>query len=132
LYPSKHDQYGLADTTGWKNMNEVALKAVYRPSAAWAFRASAEALSLRDPSDAWYSASGTPNPRPGGKIMEDPTGRSGRQLGNEFDLVAAYATGKEDSISLGLALFQPGHFVEHLTGHGDAMTFLYALYQVHF
>ena len=131
LYPSNHDLYGLSDLTGWKNMNEFAIRLDNHPLDRLSVRASFEAYSLRDPSDAWYSATGVVNPRAGGTFV-DATGASGRDLGQELDFSAAYQIKKYGTISGGIAFFNPGHYVQQISGQSNMLTYGYIQYQVRF
>jgi len=131
LYPSNHNLYGLADTTGWKNMNHLGVMLDNRVSTNWTVRASAHAYSLRDTSDAWYAATGGANPRSGGSFI-DKTGLSGRDLGNEIDLEAILASKRSGTLSAGIAFFDPGHFVQAVGGHSNQMTYGFLQYQFRF
>jgi hypothetical protein len=94
-------------------------------------RATEQTFSLRDPSDAWYSFSGAANTRPGG-VFQDPTGKSGRKLGDELDFEAIYSFKKYGDLSAGVSFFDPGDFVQNLTGQSNHATFAYLQYQVKF
>ncbi len=131
LYATNHDLHGLADTTSWKNMEHLAAWLEVRPSSTLTLKAAYHWLSLRDASDYWYGTSGVPNPRPGGMFI-DPTGKSGRHLGDEFDLSTSLQTKRAGTFSGGAAIFQPGDFVRKLTGHSDQELFVYAMYQARF
>jgi hypothetical protein len=132
LYPSNHDLYGLADTTGWKNMTYFAARLENRPSDRLWLRVSEQTFSLRDASDAWYSFSGAANAKSGGGVFQDPSGKSGTQLGSELDAEASWDLKKAGSFSAGLALFSPGDFVKNITQRDDNETFCYLQYQVRF
>jgi hypothetical protein len=131
LYPSNHGLYGLADTTGWKNMNYFGARLENHSVTGLTLRATEQSLSLRDPRDAWYSFSGAANTRPGG-VFQDPTGKSGLQLGDELDFEAIYSLKKLGAISAGVSLFSPRDFVRNLAGHADQGTFGYLQYEVKF
>ena len=131
LYPSNHDQYGLADMVGWKNMNDLAVKLSNNSIRSLTLRAEDHTFSLRDPSDGWYSATGVVNPRPGGSFV-DPTGQSGRQVGQELDFEAIYQIRKNITTQAGISFFDPGDFVKNLSGHDNQVTFGYAQVQVRF
>jgi hypothetical protein len=131
LYPSNHDLYGLADLVGWKNMNELAVKLENKSIPSLTLQAEAHAFSLRDPSDAWYSAVGTVNARSGGSFI-DPTGSSGVDLGREFDLQAIYSTKKYGTLTAGIAFFEPGNYVQNLSGHSNQLTYGFLQYQIRF
>ena len=131
LYPSNHDLYGLADLTAWKNMNDVAFKVENKSFKGLTLQSEFHILTLRDPSDAWYGATGSANPRTGGTFI-DPTGNSGRDLGNELDFSASYAKKSGGTFSLGVSFFDPGRFVQNLSGHSNQLTYGYLQYQARF
>ncbi len=131
LYPSNHDQYGLADLQGWKNMNHLAISLENRSFKSLTLRASANSYSLRDPSDGWYTATGVINPGPKGPLI-DPTGQSGRDIGQELDFQASYSIKHFGKISAGIAIFEPGNFIQNLTGHSNQMTFGFLQYSLGF
>lgn len=132
LYPSNHDRYGSMDLQGWKNMNEFAVRLDHKLNDKTDLRARWSTLSLRDPSDGWYSASGSINKRPGGSFI-DPTGSSGRDLGSEFNLEATYRLNKVYTFTGGIGLFSPGKFVKNVNGgNADQQAWGYISMQVRF
>jgi Alginate export len=131
LYPSNHDLYGLADTTGWRNMDYLAARIEARPTDAFAIRGTAQTISLQNPHGDWFNYSGVPNVSTQG-VFVDPTGKSGSHVGDEFDLEAAYKFKHLGSLTTGIALFDPGDFVKNVSGHGDPETFFYFQWQAKF
>lgn len=130
LYPSNHDLYGLADLVGWKNMNELAVKLENHPMKSLTLRAEAHSFSLRDNSDGWYNALGSVNVGSGGPL-KDPTGASGGDLGQEYDLLATYSWKHVGSFMAGIAFFEPGHFVANL-GNSSQLTYGFLQYRLQF
>ena len=130
LYPSNHDQYGLSDLTGWKNINDFAVKLERKTPKGLSLKAEYHNLSLRDASDAWYNAAGGINAGENGNLV-DPTGASGRNLGQEFDLSASLGVGP-GTLSAGFSYFKPGSFTETIGGFSDARKSGYIQYQVRF
>ncbi|HEY0866961.1 MAG TPA: alginate export family protein [Fimbriimonas sp.] len=130
LYPTNHPFYGIMDLQGWKNMNEIALGVDYKPRADVTLKASWHKFTLRDSSDAWYGAGGGPN-RFGANLFVDPTGRSGRDTGEEFDLEGVWNAAKSLTLSGGIAVFEPGAFVKNVSGSSDRQVwgFLQAQYR---
>lgn len=124
LYPTNHEIYGLADMTAWKNMDHVGLWLENQSVSKLSVKAGYHWLWLEDSQDAWYNATGAANKWSGGTFV-DPSGKSGRYLGSEFDLVAGYKATKWATLSAGLALFDPGDFVRNVSGHADHQTFGY-------
>jgi len=131
LYPSNHDLYSLSDLTGWKNMNHLGVLLENHLTPAWTLRAGAHAFSLRDPADAWYGATGAINPRPGGTFI-DNTGLSGRDLGQELDFEAMFSMKHAGTLSAGIAFFNPGHYVQALSGNSNQMSYGFVQYQLRF
>ena len=131
LYPSNHNLYGLADTTAWKNMNHLGVLLENHITSDWSIRAGFHAFSLRDNSDAWYSATGGANVRSGGTFI-DKTGQSGGDLGQELDFEAVLTSKKTGTLSAGIAFFNPGRFVQNVGGNSNEMTYGYIQYQVRF
>lgn len=124
LYPTNHPYYGLMDMQGWRNMNELVAGLDFSVTKSLGLRISGHLFSLRDVSDTWYAASGAANRFPG-KVYQDPTGRSGRDVGRELDLEANWTVNKDSVLSAGLGLFNPGRFVERVRGSSDPQTWGY-------
>ncbi|MBX3117475.1 MAG: alginate export family protein [Fimbriimonadaceae bacterium] len=132
LYPTNHKFYGSMDMQSWKNMNEFAVQIDHKLNTKTDLRARWSSLSLRDPSDAWYGAGGAPNKRPGGSFV-DPTGTSGRDIGNEFNLEATYRLNKVYTITGGIGIFSPGKYVKNVNGgNADQQAWGYVSMQVRF
>jgi hypothetical protein len=131
LYPSNHNLYGLADMIAWKNMNHYAALLEAKPGHGWTLRAGAHEYFLLDPSDSWYGGTGTANVRPGGTFV-NKTGVDGTDLGAEYDLEAVYETKHIGSFAGGAGLFEPGPYVQRVSGHANQMTFAYLQYQARF
>jgi hypothetical protein len=87
-------------------------------------------MRLRDASDAWYGTSGAN--KFGGTVFVDPTGASGKDVGQEYDLDLTWSVDKKTDIRFGVAVFDPGSFVRNLSGKGDNMTFGYLQFIVKF
>lgn len=125
LYPSNHPNYGVMDLQGWRNMEEFVLGADRRLAPALLVKLSFHHFWLLDSSDAWYAATGQPNARPGGTLL-DSTGASGRDVGQEWDLETSWKPRREATYSGGVGWFRPGPFVNHvLGGKSDAQTWMY-------
>lgn len=132
LYPTNHKFYGSMDMMAWKNMNEFAVQLDHKLNAKTDLKARWSSFTLRDPSDAWYGASGAANKRPGGTFV-DPTGTSGRDLGSEFNLEATYRLNKVYTLSGGIGMFSPGDFVKKVNGgNADTQSWGYIQVQIRF
>ncbi|MCC7229800.1 MAG: alginate export family protein [Fimbriimonadaceae bacterium] len=124
LYPTNHGKFGIADMCGWKNIEHLAVGTDYSVNKNLNLKVSWNHFRLQDAGDAWYGASGAPNSH-GGVPFKDPTGASGRELGSEFDFDATYTFSKNWSVSSGLAIFNPGGYVQNLTGRTDRQVWGY-------
>lgn len=128
LYPTNHDKYGIMDLQGWRNMNEIALGVEQSPMNGMILRGSWHAFNLQDSKDAWYGAAGAPNKRVGGTFV-DPTGASGREVGQELDLELAWTVRKDATLQAGVGIFNPGDFVKNLAGTSDRQTWGFISFQ---
>lgn len=115
LLGSNHKFYGSMDLQSWRNMEELAVQVDHRFEHNVSGKISWRKLSLRDPRDAWYGASGGVNSGPNGPYV-DPTGSSGRDIGQEIDLELSHSPRKDMSMSAGFGLFIPGRFVRRENG----------------
>lgn len=120
LLPTNHKFYGSMDLQAWKNMQEIAFGVEHKFDAKLSGKANYRVFSLRDASDAWYGAGGGPNSGGLGTFV-DPTGTSGRDIGNEFNLEFNYKQSATTTFSGGFGIFSPGGFVKKLNG-GSANT----------
>ncbi|HWA83133.1 MAG TPA: alginate export family protein, partial [Fimbriimonadaceae bacterium] len=117
-YGAGHGKYGLADKFCWKNMNQLGIGVDYTGVKDLCLHASWNAYSLRDSRDAWYMSNGSSGAS-GSTKFQDPTGASGRDLGQEINFDSVYCLSKTKSIQAGFSLFNPGKFIGNLTGHRD-------------
>lgn len=115
LYPSGHDRLGLMDTTGWKNIVSASAGLKFKPSANSSLRLSYTWLQLYDKHDAWYGVGGAINSF-GTTLYRDPTGNSGRDIGQEFSLDYSSTMANGFTMSAGAGVFLPGRFVKSFGG----------------
>ena len=117
LYPSTHERYGEMDMTGWQNMEQIRFGIEQKVDKNSVFQASYSRFWLRDSRDGWYRTSlNRINRRPGGSFI-DPTGMSGRTLGDELDLTLISNPDKNTQYGFTVAFFEPGTFVKNLTSN---------------
>jgi hypothetical protein len=121
LYPTNHPFYGIMDLQSWRNMRELSVGMEHRVRPNVLLRATAHRFWLQDPRDAWYGAGGAPNRHAGG-IFRDPTGLSGRHVGDELDLESVWTLDRRTTVSAGIAVFLPGTFVRNVAGSDDRQT----------
>jgi hypothetical protein len=117
LYGAMHARCGIMDLQGWRNAQNLGLGLKFRASKTVDLGLDWHALALRDARDPWFGNTGSPYRRPGG-VYVDPTGASGRDLGQEFDVEARWQAGHGITVGGGIGIFQPGRFVRQLGGEG--------------
>ena len=115
LYPSAHDRHGLLDLAGWQNLRDLGAWIRYEPDRRTGVKLQYHHLELQSKRDAWYGAGGAPNRGPAGAFV-DPTGGSGRDLGDEIDLDATHTVDARGTARAGIGLFRPGSFVRAFNG----------------
>jgi len=79
---------------------------------------------LDSPQDALYSAAGTPPRR-------NPSGASGRDVGDELDLTITWQIDPHSSVLFGASHFWPGSFI-NTTGPSDDADLIYVQYTFKF
>jgi len=127
IYASNHSRYGVMDMQGWRNMTGISLGANFRPTTRLSISLEYHRFGLWDDSDAWYGDGGGRN----GSFV-DPTGNSGRNVGQEFDLFGNYTIDSRSQIEGGIGLFQPGDFIESFPGRGQNQVWGYVQYRIRF
>jgi Alginate export len=114
LYFSAHGPYGLLDVQGPRNFKNIEVGLTYQLKRNLSGMVSVNNYSLYDESDGWYNNSAI-NKRPGGAFI-DATGKSGRDIGNEFDLGISYVANQHSSFVVEAGYFKPGNFVRAFNG----------------
>ena len=131
LTPSNHPFYGSMDMQGWRNTDMFVLGLSQTVNKKLSLSSRLSWNSLRDASDAWYAGSGAIN-KTGSTLFIDPTGSSGRFLGNEFDLEFNYNVQKGHSFAGGVGVFAPGTFVKNVSGSARNQVWTYLQYSAKF
>jgi hypothetical protein len=110
LFPTNHLYYGYADLAGLRNLHDFRATASARPHARVTVQADYHRFLLASPRGPWKNA--------GGRVLGfDPTGSSGRDLGQEFDLTVSVPVWEQRlTFSGGYSLFLPGRFVVRTRG----------------
>lgn len=127
LYPGNHPYYGIINEVGWRNMNDFMLGSRYTETKQTYTNFEAHDFSLRSASDYLYNNTGSAT-----KYI-DPTGKSGSDVGREFDLYQHYDLSKHHAFEVGVALFLPGKFIDALTPKGtNPQSWFYAQYTMKF
>lgn len=129
LYPTNHKFYGLMDLHAWKNVDMLALGLTHSPSKSIDVKARAASSRLHDAKDAWYGAAGGPNRHSGGPFI-DPTGNSGKEIGEEVDLEVVWRRNPKQALSAGFGVFFPGKFVKKEAGDDRQQVFGFVMFSL--
>ncbi len=113
-YASNHSRYGIMDMQGWRNMTGISIGTNFKPNKQLSVNLEYHKFGLWAADDAWYSDGGRPN-----SGFNDPTGNSGKDVGQEFNLWATYNVDSKSTLEAGVGLFQPGNFIKSFAGRGD-------------
>ena len=105
MYPTAHDRFGIADLFGWQNIVADRAGLTLEPRHRWTMTAQYLDLRLASASDSLYNTSGAP-------IVADATGRSGTQVGREFDAYSWYELNRHVNVGVGVGHLQGGEFLQ--------------------
>lgn len=97
--------YGWMNLFFWKNLTEFRINFTLNPDEDFSLRAEYHYLTLSEPKDAWYF--------PGNAQRRDKEGKSGIELGHEFDFSAKKKIFSFLEIQAGYSFFIPGEFVKN-------------------
>lgn len=114
LYGASHSMYGYSDLFTWQNMINPTLYFTVRPDPRLRFEVFYRAYWLDSRTDAWVV--------PG---LRDPSGNSGRFIGQELDLRIAWQLARHVGLEIGYAHFMPGNFVTNTEPGADDSDFFY-------
>jgi len=103
LYPTNHLHYGYMDYQGWKNMQDIALKASAKPTDKCFVYLAYHMFSLAEKQDLWYHASGAVNPF---ATWEDD------DVGQEIDLLARHTFNPNLKVEAGISQFFAGDVIK--------------------
>lgn len=117
LYPTPHDKYGLADQVGWKNVNHIGFIAEVSPRRSLILQAKAHDWWLASARDGLYNAGGA-------LLVRDPSGLSGKHIGEEIDFQVLWAAPGNVAIGGGIGHMFTGSFLKRTTP-GSSYTFPY-------
>lgn len=125
LFPLGHKYFGYLDLVGRQNIIGPNVNASFWPlpdkvqvTAAWHY------FWLADASDAWYNAAGTP-------LRRDPSGRGGRNVGNELDITLSWKLDLHSSLLIGWSHFWDAGFTQ-ATGPSENADLFYVQYAFKF
>lgn len=109
LFPTNHLWYGYADLIGLRNVHAL------RGTAAMAVHP--KAIFELDLHAFWLAAARGPWKNAGGRVLGfDPSGRSGREIGQEADFTLRLALHEHLGILTGYSVFLPGAFARRTRG----------------
>ncbi len=113
LYPTNHPFYGYMDLFGWRNLHNPRFIVALQPSKRTRLEANYHEFWLAQAGGVWKNA--------GGKILgRDPSGRSGRRVGGEVDLLGTCTISAHWKVLLGYSAFFPGQFASSTRGDASA------------
>lgn len=104
--------YGWMNVVSWKNLADYAVIFSVKPTQTLILSAEYHYFRLAQARDAWYWVNGRPARR-------DPTGRAGRDLGSELDLIARWQVNRELEVMAGYARFFTGAYVANTPGESQ-------------
>lgn len=106
--------YGWMNVVSWKNLEDYALNFSVQPKSRWKFGVEYHYFRLAQSRDAWYWVNGRAEQR-------DPTGKAGRDLGHEVDVVLRWQATAALELMAGFGHFFAGGYIgQRLTGRPDA------------
>lgn len=116
LFPLAHAWLGHFDLVARSNITAVSPSVTYRLAERTTLRGAYHRFRLAESEDALFNAGGAPT-------FADPSGASGDEVGDEFNLTVVHRPeflGPHGHILLGWAHFMPGDRIDDLGGSGDA------------
>lgn len=120
LFPFGHYYLGWIDLVGRQNIHDANLHLFLYPTKWLTVWMQYHHFWLASRRDALYSAGGVP-------LRRDATGRAGRNVGDELDLVMNFHVGPHSDVLLGYSVLFPGHFTRQ-TGSDRTAELFYASY----
>ena len=113
--------YGYSDLFIWSNMVNPSLYLMTRVIPTIRIETFYRLYWLASATDAWVV--------PG---IRDPSGDSGRFIGQEFDLRVRHQVGRHLGLTLGYAWFVPGSFVRNAADEANQSHFVYFQFLIRF
>lgn len=102
---------GRMGLQGWRNLRAWRIGLAGSPSKQWQYTADVHFNRLANARDHWYGGSGAPMRGADGKVLRDPLGTAGNDVGTEMSLTLTYNARADLQISVGYGRFMPGGFV---------------------
>jgi hypothetical protein len=120
LFSAGHSYFGYIDVVGRQNIQDLNFQLEVNPQPWVQMRAQYHMFRLSSTRDALYNSGGT-------AIRRDPTGRAGRDVGDELDLVANFHLNSRQDILVGYSKLFAGDFIK-ATGPSQNPDYFYAQY----
>ena len=117
MYPTAHDRFGVTDQFGWQNIEAERGGLTIEPRRRWTVTAQYLDFRLASATDSLYNTSG-------GTIARDAAGKSGRHIGEEFDVYAWFELNRHVNFGAGVGHLMPGEFLA-ATAKGPAFNYPY-------
>lgn len=113
-FGAKDKMYGRMNLFQWANLKDLEANVQVRPFSWLHVKAEVHRFQLAERRDGWYLNK---------KLYRDPTGRSGDDVGKEFDVVATFKLPRGHKVMAGYGHFWPGEFAEKTASHKQANWF---------
>jgi hypothetical protein len=121
LFPFGHYYFGFIDVVGRKNIHDVNASLTFYPTDWFTVQGQAHNFHLANSHDALYNAGGAP-------IRQDPTGRAGNYVGQEFDLLFNFHLTKHQELFITYSYLFAGEFIRETATTPNARRDPQALY----
>lgn len=123
LYPTNHSYYGIADQVGWRNMRAARAGVDCQPWPKLTVALNLNWFWLVTRNDGLYNASGTLT------VPAPPGGARSAYVGNELDVLAAFAPNKTVTLGAGFGHLFPGRFLKEASpGSGTSFPYAFVTY----
>jgi hypothetical protein len=120
LFPFGHYYFGFLDLVGRQNIEDLNFQVVVWPMPWITCFAQYHLFTLDSAKDALYGPAGQ-------VIRSDPTGRAGRDVGNELDLVTNFHLTQNQDVFIGWSKLYEGSYLKK-TGPGPSPELFYVQY----
>ncbi len=112
VFGARDKMYGRMNLMDWKNLQDAQVNLEFKPGNRLGFKAELHKFWLAEARDAWYLNQ---------KFYRDKSGRYGKDLGWELDIVGKYPTPLRGlDVQFGYGHFWPGRFVRKMADNSEA------------